>query len=303
LSTAKYCKRAPEAPAPADEAVSWRSISTGLVLVEWGYGILISGGLLGPGLLWLAVAGVPLPPWLATFKADRSAVVLVGLGVLGVTALLSYGLVVGGQWRCQLFAPRRRASKQLLCIGLLTTILASTTTAVAAFQDGGQTYAALQRGEDELVHLNLSSPSYLLLAGSAALALFGSLIFSQFLRNVASHFHDRPRMQGIDFNLTCVGLLLGGSVAIMICAPRFVFRPEVLPWLAGGWFVCVVWHWLLVRSVSECVTEELLAGLEAGVCVSPPPRPAPAAKLVPGAAAMHTLSGLRRLASKADCRG
>jgi hypothetical protein len=303
FSTVKYGKETRETPVQSDRDSSWQGIGTGLALVMWGYGILIAGGILGSGLLWLAADGGRLLPWLGPWIGDRGTLVLLGVLSLGGTALLSYGLVLAGQWWCLMKAPQQGGGKQFLCICLTTVVLALTLTVVGAYQDGSPTSTAWQRGAAELAHLNPSSPGNLLLVASAALGLFGSLIFSQFLRNAASYFNDRSRMQRVDFNLTCVGVLLGGSVGAMICAHRFAFRPDVMPWLAGGWLVCLAWHLLLVRSVRRCVKDGLLAGVEDEVSEPLASPRVPAPTTMPGAITMHTLSGLRRLASKADYRG
>jgi hypothetical protein len=302
VSMAKSRKETPETPAQSQREAGWKGIGTGLALVMWGYGILVAGSILGPVLLWLAVDGARQFPELERLKGERGTLVLVGALILGVTALLSYGLLLAGQWYCLMSSPLQRG-QGFLCICLTTVILAATLTVFGAIQDGKGTYTALQQGGAELARLNPSSPGSLLLITSAALGLFGSLIFSQFLRCIATRFDDYNRMRSVDFNLTCVGVLLGGSVGAMICAHRFAFRPDVLPWLAGGWLGCIAWHLLLVWSVRACVKEGLAAGFADVVPESAPSVEVPVPMAKPGAITMNTLSGLRRLASKPNLRG
>jgi hypothetical protein len=128
--------------------------------------------------------------------------------------------------------------------------------------------------------------------GSAVVGLFASLVFSQFLRNVASCFNDRARVRNVDLNLALVGLLLGGSAGTLVWVHRLASKAEVLPWLVGGWLLCFAWHLWLVHSVRRGVADGLRR--QPGVAVIPVPHRAA------GAMALHSLSGLRRLAARAD---
>ena len=122
------------------------------------------------------------------------------------------------------------------------------------------------------------------------MAWYSSLVFSQFLRNVASCFNDRARVRSVDFNLAFVGLLLGGSVGTVFCVHRIASKTELLPWLAGGWLLCFAWHLWLVKSVRRCVDD--------GLGADPGPRVLPRPKGLSGVRVVRTLSGLRRLAQK-----
>jgi hypothetical protein len=64
----------------------------------------------------------------------------------------------------------------------------------------------------------------------------------------------------------------------------------MLPWLIGGWLFCFAWHLWLVRSVRRCVEEGLQRDL--GLRVHP------AVQGAGGGLALHSLSGLRRLANR-----
>src|SRR5262249_32261999 len=142
-----------------------------------------------------------------------------------------------------------------VCINCV--LIGSLLNVVGVYLDGGQTYAALQQGVRGLDQIDLLSPGNLLQLISGALGLFGSLVFSQFLRNVASCFDDRSRVGSVDLNLGFVGLLLGSSIGTLFLVPRLAPRGELLPWLAGGWLVCFAWHLWLVRSVRRCVEDGL----------------------------------------------
>jgi hypothetical protein len=124
--------------------------------------------------------------------------------------------------------------------------------------------------------------------GSAVVGLLASLIFSQFLRTVASCFGDRSRVRSVDFNLAFLGLLLGGSCGTFLYVRRLALQAEMLPWLAGGWLLCFAWHLWLVKSVRQSVRN--------GLQGEPKPQEDGTAQAVPATVRLHTLSGLRRMA-------
>jgi hypothetical protein len=293
LATAKYVHY-DEATRQGGLETGWQGISKGLALVARGYLVLVIGGVLGLVLVGLAApGGLPLPG-LKFARAVSDDLPLLGVLTLGVTALLSYGLVLAGQWHCLMYAPPRQSAKEQMYVCINAVLIACLLNVAGVWADGDRAYAALQHGWDETEQLDMHSPCVLAQLGAAGLGLFASLVFSQFLRNLAGCFNDRARMRSIDLNLVFVGLLLGGSVGTELFVQRL--KAEWLPWLAGGWLLCLVWHLLLVRGVRRCVEEGLrtLPTVRAG---------APSGETsASGAITLHSLSGLRRLAQQqVDC--
>jgi hypothetical protein len=292
LSTAKYFKDSPDTALQFNQETGWQEIIKGLGLVVWGYVFLVLGSLVGAGLIWAAVSGGSVSRWLDanTNPEDRDKVLAFGVLTLALTACLSYGSVLTGQWRCLMYAPQRQNAKELMYLCLNGVFLASVLNVVGAILDGARTYSALQHGWEGVEGIEWRSPGNLLQIGSAALGLFASLVFSQFLRNVASCFNDRARVRSVDFNLAFVGLLLGGTIGTLLYVRRPASGAEMLPWLMGGWLFCFAWHLWLVRSVRRCVEE----GLQRDIGL----RVHPAVQAAGGGVALHSLSGLRRLANR-----
>jgi hypothetical protein len=257
-----------------------------------GYTVLIGGCLLGAGLLWLALYDGLVPTWACLSKQDREDALALGVLTLGLTALLSYGLVLVGQWRCLMYAPQRQKAKELMYICLNCVFLALAFNVLGVILDGGQSYAVLQQGWEGLESIDGWTVGNLAQLASAGIGLFASLVFSLFLRNVASCFNDQARVRNVDLNLALVGLLLGGSGGTLLLVHRLTSKAEMLPWLVGGWLLCFAWHLWLVNSVRRGVDDGLRR--QARVAVLPPPHRAA------GSLALHSLSALRRLANKAD---
>jgi hypothetical protein len=292
LTTAKYLQDAGDSTWQFNTETGWQEISRGLGHIARGYAVLIGGSVLGVGLLWLALDGGLLSTWACPREQDREDVLALGMLTLGLTAFLSYGQVLTGQWRCLMYAPERQKAKELMYLCLNCVFLAMALNVMGVILDGGRSYALLQQGWEGLEKIDAWSVGNLAQLGSAGLGLFASLVFSLFLRNVASCFDDRARVWSVDLNLTLVGLLLGGSGGTLVWVHRLATKGQMLPWLVGGWLFCFAWHLWLVNSVRRGVNDGLRR--QTSVAVLPSPHQ------TAGSLAVHSLSGLRRLANKAD---
>jgi hypothetical protein len=292
LASAKYLKEANDTPLQYNHETGWREVSKGLKLVVRGYCVLVAGGTLGPLLIWLAGEGNWLAPGLNSAEQDRETLLLLGVLMLGLTALVSYGLVLSGQWRCLTYAPERQNAKELMYVCLNCVVVASLLNVVGICLGGPQALAVMSQGWDDLGTRDTWGAGLLLQLGSAAFGLIGSLVFSQFLRNVASCFNDQIRVRRVDLNLAFVGLLFGGSIGTLFCVQPLTSKAQLLPWLAAGWLVCFAWHLWLVKDAGRGVDEGLRKNLEAHSTVAPTDKA--------GFIAMHSLSGLRRLAKPAQ---
>jgi hypothetical protein len=292
LTTAKYLQDADNTPWQFNAETGWQEISRGLRHVVWGYTVLIGGSVLGVGLLWLALDGGSVSSWAIASGKDRENALALGVFTLGLTALLSYALVLAGQWRCLMYAPGRQNAKELMYLCLNCVFLALALNVLGVILEGSNSYAVLQEGWEGIERIDCRSVGNMVQLGSAGLGLFASLVFSQFLRNVASCFNDHARVRSVDLNLTLVGLLLGGSGGTLLWVHREASKAQMLPWLVAGWLLCFAWHLWLVNSVRRGVNDGL--NRHAAIAVLPPPDRAT------GSLLLHSLSGLRRLANKAD---
>jgi hypothetical protein len=255
LVMAKYLRLADDTPALSNTETGWQGVSTGLGLVMRGYLVLIAAGIVGPVLVWLALDEGGLGQ-LDHARQDRDTLMLLGVLALGLGPIACYALVLCGQWRCLMYAPQSKHSKELMYICLHCVILGSILMVIGLFLGGSEVCAALQQGTAGLDRLNLTSPGVLLLLGSAILAFLGSLVFSQFLRNVAGCFH-RARVRSLDLNLLFVGLLLGGSIGTLFLVQHLAPKGVLLPWLGAGWLLCFAWHVGLVGSIRRGLDEGL----------------------------------------------
>jgi hypothetical protein len=264
----------------------WQEVSRGLKLVKQGYLVLIVTAIVGPYLLWSATSDSASAWALSLRRQDRESILFLGVLVVGVGGLLSYGLVLAGEWRCLMHAPHRQGVKELMLVCINCVLVESLLSLAGVFVSGPQTYALLQEGSEGLAKFNYFSVGNLLVLGSVLLGLLGMAVFGQFLRNVADCFRERKVIRHVDVNLTIMGLLFGGSLGLVLCSGGLLSLPTVLTWLVGAWLTCFGWQaWLFGR-----VGKSIDTGLREVSAARPAPPPTGA-----GQVAMHTLSGLRRL--------
>jgi hypothetical protein len=284
LSSAKFLKDSGQRPRHFNTETGWTEVNNGLRLVIFGYYTLIGGAVLS-SLLWLLTAPGVADPVIGPKGAE--AMLLLDMVAWALTAVCSYTLVLMGQWRCLQHAPQRENAKEVMLICFTSVVICSGLSLVGSILGAEDISAALRLGADGLDRLNFRSTGALLLAGSALLGLVASLVFSQFLRNVACCFGDERRARHVDFNLTFIGLLLGCSVGVAVCFWEVTPRVTLLPVLAIGWLFCFAWHLVLIHSIRGCIGKGLrnLSGLHKAV------------KPQGGSGRVRTLSlsGLRRL--------
>jgi hypothetical protein len=292
LVTTQYLAEAKDDPFQFNTETGWQEVIKGLTLVMRGYFTLIAGTLAGLLFLWLAVGTDAPVEQLGLTRAGQESLLSWAVIALGLTAVASYGLLLAGQWHCLMYSPQREGAKELMYVCLNVCLTGSALNIAGVSLDGGRTYFALQQGLAEWESLDLWSPSNLLLMASALLGLFGSLVFSQFLRTMAGCFPGQTPVRSIDRHLIFLGLLLGGSIGTLFCVQQLARRAEFVPWLAGGWLLCFAWHIVLVARVRRCV--------RAGLAQVAEVRGTPASEEVGTAALTHTLSGLRRMIRPAD---
>jgi hypothetical protein len=288
LSTAKYLTDTADAAWRFNTETGWQAVATGLNLVVRGYVVLLAGSAVAALLLGLP-GGFAIPLPFNTVAEHRDTMLLVGVATLALTAVLSYGLVLAGQWHCLMYAPQTQSAKELMYVSLNCVLVGAGMNVAGVWLGGGELLGALREGTGGLQRLDFTSAGVVLQIGSGLVGLIGSLVFSQFLRNVAGCFGDQARVRGVDLNLAFVGLLVGGAVGVVLCVGQAARAAELVPPLAAGALACFAWHLGLVNGVRRCVVLGLLRAAErARIPVE-----------AGGRRPMHTLSAMRRLVRSA----
>jgi hypothetical protein len=229
----------------------WRELRQSFLVAQSGFVLLLVVAL--PGLLLTGSLGDRLGAWLRLETDDQAALSFL-LGAVG--ALLGYGLVLGGQWRCLVFAPQKHGAKELQFAALLCSFTAPACFLVAHYLGGAATYKALAPGPDGLRDLDPLNPGCTLQIIGVALFLVSTLLFTAHARAVARNLNDDRRARSLALYFWFVAFLLGGTAGMFLQARKVSVR-DAWTVLALGWVLCVAWHAMALRSMARGIATVL----------------------------------------------
>ncbi len=233
----------------------WAELSDGMRQVAVGWGLLLAGSVLGGTVLWLGTAGYAyVQRWGNT--AERGAILLLGVVILGLSAVMGSGSILVGQWRCLMHAPERKRAKELMLVCITCVFVGSLLTVVAPFLGGVLNYQTLQQGIsvqglNGLERFRIFRGEKLLALVGVSLFLLGCLLFTQFLRAVADCLQRQSSVRNSDFFTLFMGVLVGGTAVAFLCVPEFTFRSNLLQAVAACWLLGIAWHVALISGVRK----------------------------------------------------
>jgi hypothetical protein len=216
----------------------WTEVRRGLAFVQVGLFFLLF--LVVPSLLLTRLARREVLLVTITGYTPEEAVEL-GWVLVGVGGVLAYVLVLVGQWRCLAYAPQGEGGKDMLFACLLCSLTAPLCLPAAYLLEGKEGFLSFRAGD-------------VLRLVALLLGLFNVVLFSGFLRVVVRSLRSRGRAVVCFFCF--VGFLVGCSVGLHLI-PRQFFHRHAWVALAVGWFLCLCWHLLLVRSARRQVVQAL----------------------------------------------
>jgi hypothetical protein len=229
----------------------WEEMRQGLLLAIAGHAVLFFLGI--PGLVFLGPHGDTVITRIGLAAEDAQPV---GLTLTGTAALLGYGLVVLGQWRCLICAPQGNGAKELLFACLLCSLLAPVFPALAHLLGGAGNYPALLRGPAGLPDLQFLKGAGLVQLIGALLALASVLLFSAFARAAERYLGDTSRAHGVVCFFLFVLFLLGGTAGVFMHA-RHRVPPGVWTCVGVGWLLCLFWHTVVLHGASQSMVRFL----------------------------------------------
>lgn len=208
----------------------WLEVSRGLFLVLMSHFIAIIATIL---FVWLVLAVADLNAVLrrtASPRVDWKGIsLLVGTLLYGVAMLISYVMMLIGQWRC-LYAPERAWAKTYMFLCILCILAVPAVNIAAGLING---FDKLFVVDPDQIGRSKGSGQYLQLAG-AILALSSSIFFILFLRAVAMCFHDTFNIANATVYLVFTIFLALGSTYLMFSDPAFLEDARQVSKLAKG---------------------------------------------------------------------
>ncbi|HYV35749.1 MAG TPA: hypothetical protein VE988_08600 [Gemmataceae bacterium] len=166
--------------------MGWTEVAKGLSQVLFGYLTLFLGTSVGFGLVALALWGLGEAAGKKGAKVSNAVLweLYLGLGILSVIGLISYIIIVGGQFKCMMYAAERHGARWFMFLAIACLFLGpafETASGIASWQ-------AVQElkknpGKFQDFHLNPLG-QWLHLIGFCISMLY-PLCFTLFLRAIA----------------------------------------------------------------------------------------------------------------------
>jgi hypothetical protein len=229
-------------------------VARGFTLILRGYQILIVSTLAGLGLMayWqyqdiaYTQAGLHAPDDLLAWQAGGLALLLFGPLTAGVVVLI-------GQWRCLGHATERHGAKSLMYACLICLILSGVVCLAGVIASAAELPKGLETGWADWNRLEFSVTATIAQVASLVVLVLSMLLFTLFLRAVATCFRDERRTRHIEGFFLFTGFLLGGSVFVFLGNRQLSSQPDFLLGLAGCWVFAFLWHFVLVGSTRRCI--------------------------------------------------
>src|SRR6266699_2741301 len=99
---------------PLQAEFGWTEVGKGLTRILIGYFIAVLGIAAGVAVLLLAAYGHQHEAVAKGNKNTTLLILMLAIGLIGLSSLFSYGFILAGKWRCLMNAPERHAAKWLI---------------------------------------------------------------------------------------------------------------------------------------------------------------------------------------------
>jgi hypothetical protein len=238
--------------------MGWGEVATGLNKVLFGYGTMFLGTTIGFGLVAIGLWGLGgvMPDEMGrrsvTANAPRPALsnlwaLYGGLGILSVIGLISYAIILGGQFRCMLGAAERHGARwfMFLCIAC---VFLGPLFHFASGISSWQAVSELRNNPRAIESFQLNPMGQWLQLIGFVISMFYPLFFLLFLRAVACCLR-------VDWQVMVVNvfLVIASGVTAATCYTLYLYRPGTKPipsshvlLLALGWGAVVLLYVCLI---------------------------------------------------------
>jgi hypothetical protein len=239
----------------------WDEVASGLGRVMFGYVVLVLGVTLGLGMVMLSLYGLvdgghATAAKQAVGKPSNVSLWLLylGLGILSIIGLISYGIVVGGQFRCMLGAAERHGSRwfMFVCIACLFFGPAfEFASGVASFQSVSDVHKNPQAVKD----FQLNPLGQWLHIIGFVISMAYPVCFVLFLRSVAVCLRAEIYVMLVNAFLVLAVAVIAGT-----CYTFYQYPPGAKPvppaqllLLAGSWGILGLLYFGLIMVIRGCV--------------------------------------------------
>jgi len=233
----------------------WGEVAKGLSQVLIGYGVLFLGTVIGVGLVVIAVFGFQE----TLFKGGKPSNAMwwefyLGCGILSVIGLISFGIIVGGQFRCMLHAAERHGARwfMFLCIACL---FLGPMFHFASGIASRQAFSELKAHPDRMRDFQLSPLAKRLTLLGFAIGTLYPLCFLLFLRAIATCLRATVHVVLISIFLVFAASLVAATMYALYKHP--LGGPPMPPLeallLIASWAVVLLLYVGLIGMMRVCI--------------------------------------------------
>ncbi len=234
---------------------AWVEVARGLGKVLLGYAALIAGWLVAAAFLYSCYAPIlnrkPL-------KIEHMWYFYIGLAVLKITGLLSWGLILAGQWRCLMSSSERKGAKWVIFFCMTCVVMGPVLHMLAWF--GGLSSTPIHRwgGPQAMQSATFSVLGKYLMCASLITSGLYKISFWYYLHTVASCMGaSKAKLFVTGFILAVVGMA-GFTCWWWLGHLHVNLFNDLQLWIAVGW-VSVSVYWVVMIVVVKVAIEQSMA--------------------------------------------
>jgi hypothetical protein len=252
--------------------LGWEEVRRGLTKILTGHLLTLGTiGLLVGIVIWAVIPEDPQAKQRAS-KLTKELFVELGFGAVIIAAVISYGWIVVGHWRCLLYAPERHFTRWYMFACFVCLLMSPALNRVAILlsgpppapaanvdpRDAAREWKKMVADQQDDFRAGLASArgSMQLVSFFTGVLSFGCFIL--FLRGIARCFDDTIRVVFADMYLALWALVVVGTAAIFFMPPRMVLaQPLLILGVGAGWLLIFAGYLFMVANACLCITSGL----------------------------------------------
>jgi hypothetical protein len=233
--------------------LGWPEVAKGLTKILVGYGIWIVGNLFGMALVLMPLFEVGFRMEAVSLKIGQLWMFYAGIGILSVVGILSFGVIMGGKWKCMINASERNTCRWLLFLCLASLAMAAALSVLSSLA-GVKVQPEFSRGVVGLKQMRFTTAGIIFNLASASLSVAYTCLFALFLRAVAKCMDSRWHVRMVDLFLSFfVPLTLASGFVVFRLFAGDQHAMKLLLMLGVGWVACFIFWLVMIALVRSCI--------------------------------------------------
>lgn len=231
---------------------AWTEVAGGLGKVLMGYGALVLGWCVAGAFFFAALTAKHV-------SIQHVWYFYIGLTVMSLTGMASWGLILAGQWRCLMNSPERRGARWIIFICMTCVVMAPVMQMLAWF--GGLSTPIRWGGGPQAIHgvkLKFTMLGLYLMSASLITSGLYKVSFWYYLQTVASCMGaNKARFVVLAF-MAFVFAMAAATGYWMFGGLHPNKVQDLAIWIVAGW-VSLAFYWVFMIVVVKLAIEQTMA--------------------------------------------